>query len=304
MPKLIIPVLFLLMAIFFVYILNIKTVTTIKFFPIDREVTIEQANTSLSLDNNDEIVWEINSISSDQAFLRQDVSLLYENGKFKGVHSQWKQNIADLTAEHRFKPMNSSRLEAISFHHAEVHHSNDTITSAQKMTNERIYLIKENDQFHLFNKADNKKESIWKEKLDKMTEQQLKFYWNKLIDHFQIDKDKYLLIPLTELYQYEEQNFPNLDQKSTKEVIGRLWEGLYKNYILLLRENEQSIDVHYIPLILVANDASHLLVIFELNGEKQKLIQQIPQASSTYKGNEDSPKYHTKLRKLLSMYKG
>lgn len=275
MPKLFFPILFLCFVVFLVYILKFKTVTTMKFFPIDEVVTIEQANTNLTMENDDDIIWNIRSKSSEQAFLRQDVSLLYENGKFKGVHNQWKQNVAELDAEHSFQFSNNSRLEAISFHHAEVHRSNDEITSAQKMTSDRLYVMKENKSYNSFKKPQNDKESMWSDKLDHITEQQLKFYWNRLLDHFQIKRKDYDLIPLTELYHYDEHNFPNHDRNETDEILGKLWEGLYKNYILLLRENEYRVHEHYVPLILLAKDGSHLLVIFELNGEKQQLIQKI-----------------------------
>lgn len=279
MPKLILPIIFIISVLFLIYLVKIKTVTTIKFFPFDEEVTIENASTNITLNGGSDIIWTIKSNSSEPSFLRQDVSLLYENGKFKGVHSQWKQNIAELEASYRFPSTYSAKIEAISFHHAELHRYQDQITSAQKMTYEQAYLVKENETYNLFKEPENKKETTWKEKLDQMTERQLKFHWNQLMNYFQIDKDQYILIPLTDLSLYENNPFPNLNQTETNEVIGKLWEGLYKNYILRLRESENQYKEHYEPLVLVAKDGTHLLVLFELNGEKQQLIQRIPQAN-------------------------
>src|SRR5699024_135037 len=64
--------------------------------------------------------------------------------------------------------------------------------------------------------------------LHKMMHTQLKTYWNQLFKHFRIQTENYHLVPLTELYKYTETNLPSLSREETEQVIGRLWEGLYK----------------------------------------------------------------------------
>lgn len=247
-----------------------------KYFPPDDNVFFDNVETNINLvKNTDEIEWSVESTSSDVAYLRQDVSLLYENGKFKGVLNKWRQNVDHLDLSKRFYQANSSLLKAISFHHGEIHDPNDQISSIQKMTSNQLYFINDSNTIYSFHEPSNANEKKWERDLNKMTNQQLESHWNKLINQLDIAINDYDRIPLTELAQYENKPLPGRTEAETKKIIGQLWEGLYKNYILLLKEEENLQDKHYMPLILLAKNNDHLLVIFELNNKNQKLIQKI-----------------------------
>lgn len=262
-------------CLFFILKSNL-TVTTMKYFPPDDNVFFDNAETNINLlKNTDEIEWSVESTSSDVAYLRQDVSLLYENGKFKGVLNKWRQNVDHLDLSKRFYQANSSLLKAISFHHGEIHNPNDQISSIQKMTSDQLYFINDRNTIYSFHEPSNADEKKWESDLNKMTDQQLENHWNKLINQLDIAINEYDRIPLTELAQYENKPLPGRTEAETKKIIGQLWEGLYKNYILLLKEKENLQDKHYMPLILLAKNNDHLLVIFELNNTNQKLIQKI-----------------------------
>ncbi|MEI3611707.1 hypothetical protein [Pseudogracilibacillus sp. SO30301A] len=252
------------------------SVTTMKYFPLDDNVFFDNAETNINfLKSTDEIEWSVESTSSDVAYLRQDVSLLYENGKFKGVLNKWRQNVDHLDLSKHFIQSNSSLLQAISFHHGEIHYPNDQISSIQKMTSNQLYFIRDSNTIYSFHEPSNANERKWERDLNKMTHQQLDNHWTKLINQLDIAIKEYDSIPLTELAQYENKPLPGRTEAETKKIIGQLWEGLYKNYILLLKEEKNRQDEHYMPLILLAKNNDHLLVIFELNNKNQKLIQQI-----------------------------
>lgn len=263
-----------LSTILFLYIVTMKSTDTMTYFPPDQHSSFIVNKNSLSL-LNDELVWEIESKTNENNYLRQDVALIYENGQFKGVINLWKQN-ENLLQKQKWIPHNGNKFyDTISFHHGEIHHDNDRITSIQKMTKNSIYVYETNSQIVSFKHAQTKNEQKIKESLDERNNQILAIYWQRLIDHFQLDQSKYIAIPLTKLVKFNDEKLLSLSERETYRVIGQLWEGLYKNYIIDVL-NEKTHDIpHYMPLILIAKDLTHLHVIYELNGEKKLLKQKI-----------------------------
>jgi len=259
-----------------IYLFKSKFVTTtMQYFPIDEHAIFDDAHTELSFSpEKQKVEWMIHSMSSESAYLRQDISLLYENGKFKGVQNKWEQNQMQLLLSQSYAQKNSSLLQTISFHHGEFHRSTDKINSIQQMTSDQLYFINEINQ-HSFHFPSSSFEKKWERKLNEITEQQLKYHWNNLIKHFDINEHNYNSVPLTELVQYEHTVLPGRTKEETKKIIGQLWEGIYKNYIVLLHDKENQQSTHYIPLILLHKTDDHLLIVFELNHKKQKLIQKI-----------------------------
>jgi len=266
------------LIIFILYQMYNQTTTTMKYFPIDESTFILDAFTELQYDSKEDIVnWTVHSSSSDQVYLRQDVSLVYQNGMFKGIQSKWKNNETFIEQNEVIPFKDDTLLQSITFHHGEVHHNNnqDQITSMQQMTDASLYLIRENATVHHFREPSTSKEKKWQEKLTKKTTQQLQTHLDTLLDFHQITIDNYDAIPLHELSKYNDQPLPNLNMDITSKVIGQFWEGFYNNYITLLMSYKKEIPPHYMPFILVAKDQSHLLVLYEMDGEKEKLIQHI-----------------------------
>ena len=68
-----------------------------------------------------------------------------------------------------------------------------------------------------------------------------------------------------------------MSQQETNVLIGRLWEGIYKNYVIPASESSENQLESYIPLILIDKQNTHLYVLFELNGGREQLIQRIPE---------------------------
>lgn len=264
-----------------------KDQTTVKFFPLDQEKRFEDTSTSLTLlseSDQDEydIQWKTESLVDEPIYLRQDVSLLYSDGQLKGILSKWKESGQNLFQDTNVHGEDSSHYQAITFHHGELHYPDDNIKSIQDMSKAELYVIDSPlTPLESFETPENTTQKDWKKTLDHATNQQLHYEWNKYINHFQINKSQYEAIPLTSLPDYETKPFPSLSADQTLQVIGQLWEGLYKNYVLEFTSNKDEPSRSYVPLVLAEKKGTHLLVLFENSkGEKEKLIQRYPFSST------------------------
>ncbi|TCT26969.1 hypothetical protein EDD68_101329 [Melghiribacillus thermohalophilus] len=260
---------------------------TIKFFPLDDQIQFKTAETHLSLftemdEDTYKVLWKVNSRVDQPIYLRQDVSLLFVDGKLKGIMNQWKEEESLLQQKAVIREEDSSYLEAISFHHGEIHYPDDIIKSVQNLSHTDMYVIDSpHSPLESFSEPENERHREWKQTMDHTISQQLMYFWKQLIEHYDISLKDYTPIPLTNLWKYENRPFPGLTQPQTNQVMGQLWEGLYKNYITGIRDENQSLlkplDT-YVPLILIHKDGKQLMVLFEDGlGNKQRLLQRIPE---------------------------
>ncbi|WP_099158505.1 hypothetical protein [Virgibacillus ndiopensis] len=270
---------FVVLAGFF-YIGKLSSVPAITYFPIDQETTFVDTTTNIEFysqqgNNSYDISWTSNSKSDKKVYLRQDASLLFDNGRLKGVLSKWKQNEDTIQLNQKLSNEDSSYFQAISFHHGEVHYPDDKIKSIHQMSYDELYVVDSpTTPLESFKIPKSEFETEWKNLLDLTTKQQLIYHWNKLMNHFDINKEDYITIPLTNLYKYNEENLPNMTAEQTDQIIGQLWEGLYKNYILPATSPADNKLSSYIPIVLFDKKNTHLLVLYEVNGKKERLIQQ------------------------------
>lgn len=271
-------IVFMICAFGFVY-LKANTVPTISFFPLDEDSSFSYTNSSLKLqtkkeNNSYRINWTSESTSNKKMYLRQDASLLYDNGRLRGVRSKWVQDTAKIQVDEELSGKGSSFFQVISFHHGEIHTNDTQIKSIHHMSHTNMYVI---DSARLplvaFTSPENSEEKRWKKLLERTTKQQLLIHWSQLSRHFNINLDSYLTVPLTNLFKYNKQPLPSMSQEQTDKIIGQLWEGLYKNYVIPAANTDNDKGLNYIPIILFDKQQKHLLVLFELNGKKQKLIQ-------------------------------
>lgn len=258
-----------------------NTFETFSFFPLDNQSSIENAGTTLKLTEEDGVnkygvQWEVRSSSDKELYLRQDVSLLFDNGRLRGVKSKWAQNTNKIQFTEKVSGEDSSFFQAISFHHGENHYANEQIRSVQKMSYDELYIIDSpTSPLTSFEIPQDTYEEEWKELLDRSSMQQLLFNWHQLLHHYDIDINHYIPISLVDLHNYDNNPLPNFSQVETNIIIGRLWEGLYKNYIIPALDPPNDYLESYVPLILLDKRNNHILVLFELNGNKEKLIQRI-----------------------------
>ncbi|MCA1031735.1 hypothetical protein LCL95_11935 [Bacillus timonensis] len=257
---------------------------SIIFFPIDPSVVFEVADTTLSLveeKDNDEytLEWDVTSILNKEVFLRQDISLLYSNGRLKSSLSEWEDNSKKLAQYKKVSGEDSSHFIAVSYHHGEIHEG-ESIFSTQKMSSDELYVIDSSfSSLQSFRTPETAAEKEWKNVLDHVTKQQLTYTWEKLINHFSIDKEQYDCLPLTSLVLYNEEPLFNMDQSFSQKTIGQLWEGLYKNYFLGIKKEDGTVvepSGSILPLILFSKDQTHIIVLTEtINGYPVQLIQRL-----------------------------
>jgi len=247
-----------------IYVLTKSSLPAITYFPIDEQMKFDFVQTNLKVtpkNQKQQLIWTSYSKSEQPLYLRQDVSLLYEDGLFKGVQSKWIEDQATILLEKDMPAQDQRLYQSISYHYGEIHQPNKKINSIGEMSSSELFSKHANHQ--------SKAEKV---------NQKLTSHWNTLMEQFELNPNSYVAIPLTKLYMYNDKSLPTLSQGKTDEVIGQLWEGLYKNYMIPISQSLDTDETHHIPLILFHKDGSHLMVIYTINGEKKKLIQQISHA--------------------------
>lgn len=209
--------------------------------------------------------WDVTSITDKEIFLRQDISLLFSDGKLIDSLSEWEDRSQKLAQYKKVNGEDSSHYQAISLHYGEIHLGNEQIRSTQKMTSDHLYVIdSEFTTLFSFEVAQSEEEKEWQEILDKVKNQHLEFSWNQLIDFYHIDVSKYKTYSLIDLATFDTVALSGLTKTNTKEVVGSLWEDLYKNYFLGLKTREGKVIEPIgstMPLILIAKDYSHHIIL-------------------------------------------
>lgn len=254
---------------------------TIIFFPIDESVSFKSSGTTLSLgkENDHSIDWKTEAKLDRKAYLRQDLALLYTNGLLKGKMGKWRQNTADLIQKETIKGNESSKVDAITFHYAELHQPGDTITSAQTMSNDSLYIIDSAfTPLSAFRVAKSSEEIEWKKVLHRNVRNKQKTSLQNAQKTHGVNLAEYSIIPLNELKRFREEPLPGFSRMESAEIIGRLWEGIYKNYFLGIRKSDGTVvepNDSTMPLILISRDKTHLLVITETKDGESVLLKQL-----------------------------
>lgn len=276
--------LIILIAIFYIFQQKQIAKESITYFPIDPTVSFPKANTSLTFSKKrfDEysILWQSNSSINKQAYLRQDMSLLYANGKLKSTMGEWKQNTLELSEEKTVVERESNFLQAITFHYAEIHDTNARIFSSQKISADNLYVV--NSKFEntplSFHTPNNLVEKDWATTMDKEALDYVDYSFRQGLKKFHISADQYdTKLLLTELPKYNDTPLPLFSKEQSAKIIGQLTEGLYKNYFLgIIKEDGTIVDPigSSVPVLLI--NENHLLVLFTTeDGEPIVLRQQI-----------------------------
>ncbi|WP_141431590.1 hypothetical protein [Bacillus sp. 03113] len=270
-------------TVMFMFQKNDQVEESIIFFPIDSSISFKLTKTDLSLPertntNDYSFLWKVTSILEQKAYLRQDISLLYKNGRLISKMGKWEQNTDTIVQDKSVQSQESGQYMAISFHHAELHPENEQIFSAQQISEDLLYVIDSSfSPFSAFHQPKKKEEKEWKHILDQITNQDLAYSWQKGIETYHINKENYFFIPLSKLINYQNFPLPSFSKEKTDQIIGQLWEGLYKNYFLgIQKKNGSFIDPvgSKMPLILLSKDRTHLLVLFEASDGEMILLRQ------------------------------
>jgi hypothetical protein len=253
------------LTIFFTY----KPVKeTIIYFPIDPSVTFLKSKTHLAAEEKKDqyrIDWTVSSQLDKNAFLRQDVGLLFLNGKLIGIQKDWEQNKQSLNQEQAFTLSNDGVLEGISFHYAELHPTQETYRSAQSLSDALLYVMDSSGtDFHAFSRPFTVEEVKFKNRTDSMVQKLQEQTLKKAADSFSLNLQHYKVLPLTKLKNQEAVFFSGLTESKRAETIGQLWEGLYKNYVInIKKENGTVLNPinSTVPLLLLNKNLKELLVV-------------------------------------------
>src|SRR5690625_6449854 len=84
------------------YVLTKCSRPAIIYFPIGEQMKLDFVQTKLKVtpkNQKQQLIWTSYSKSEQPLYLRQDVSLLYEDGLFKGVQSKWIEDQATILLE-------------------------------------------------------------------------------------------------------------------------------------------------------------------------------------------------------------
>lgn len=257
----------------------------LKVFPIDKHVQFNNASSRLTIQQRKgkssyNVILRTNSETNSPTFLRQDIALIYTNGVLISILYGWKENLAYFEQNLAIKGEGSARYNVITFHHAEIHNPDNVITSQQAMSHDQAYILSSAfSSLSFFREAQTNTQAQWQRILDHAIKEQWNYQWNYLIQYFKIDPRQYELIPFTQLPIYQTVPLPNFSQAETLQIIGGIWEGVYRHYVLGLTNSLGKPlypEGSTLPILLLANDGSHLKLLFRSSkGQEVQLIQQI-----------------------------
>ncbi|MED1205135.1 hypothetical protein [Heyndrickxia acidicola] len=244
---------------------------TIIYFPLHPKAHFLNAKTQLSAEplNNSpfyNINWSVTSLLDRKAYLRQDAGLLFEDGKLKSIigPAEWKQTADTINETRTFTDKSSHLFQAIAFHYGEIHEK-QKITSVQQMSHDSLYVIQTaNNSLYSFRQAQDSVQVQWERELNQKSQRYLHLLWKKGMEQWSLKADSYTSIPLTDLYQYNSEPLPGFTRTQSDQIIGRLWEGLYKQYITGIKKEDGTVISPInsaVPLVLINPTLRELLVL-------------------------------------------
>jgi hypothetical protein len=259
---------------------------TIIFFPIDPSLSFDSASTHIAANQNNDhyaMEWSEQSVLNSDAYLRQDISLLYTNGKLTGILRDWSQNTRSINQREGFTKKESGLFQSVTFHYAEVHPSQTDIVSAHALTDDQLYVIfSPFSEFQFFTRPLSAEQKEWKLTLDQKAHSVMAESLNQAIARFELNRHRYRIVSLPDLETKQEELLSGFTKAKQKEIVGKLWEGLYRNYVLGVKKadgSETSPMNSTVPQLLVSNDNKELLLVFSVSdGSPVILRQNLPSA--------------------------
>lgn len=274
----------LVTALLFYYLNRTQTKQSLVSFPEDQSLSFTRANTSLMAKKGNQnqlfsVNWKVSSATNKSTYLRQDISLLYEDGRLISVLNKWKNNTQALKQMKTIDASDSGHFEAITVHHAEAHYPNDVIKAKIKLTYDHLYIMA-SPLSHLtsFKIPMTTLEKEWYQVLDKTTHQQLHYILEQAYYKYKINPANYYIFPMSYLHVYNENCLPGLSSQETHRVISNLWEGLYNNYVMGIKTNQGNVISPLgssIPYILFSKKGSHLLIVTQASSGEIILLKQM-----------------------------
>ncbi|MFC7393345.1 hypothetical protein [Scopulibacillus cellulosilyticus] len=273
---------FLIAFLFYYFTRNSELEESITYFPEDAKLDYIYNNTSLTIKPQNQgkhfkVLWQTSSKTNQQVYLREDVSLLYNNGRLTSILSKWRQNVQTLNQEKTLDFDESGHFEAITIHHAEKH-ADQNITGKDVMSyDQRYVMVSANQPISIFKVPVTPEELGWYHVLDSSVKTEQREILEEAAEQFHIHPAAYFIFPLTYLHVYNQNILPGLDKKTSHRAVSQLWEGLYKNYILGIKLKENQVEDPIgssMPIILYDKNSTHFLVITKTRSGKLALFKQ------------------------------
>ncbi|MBM7646363.1 hypothetical protein JOD45_002591 [Scopulibacillus daqui] len=256
---------------------------SITYFPEDSELSYIYNKTTLTIEPQNQskpfkILWQTGSKTNQKVYLREDVSLLFKNGRLASILSKWRKNAQTIHQEKTLSFHDSGHFEAITIHHAEKHTNQNVYTGKDIMSYDQRYVMAPKNQPISFFKVPVTPEELgWYHVLDSAVKQDQQEILEEASKQFHIHLASYYIFPLTYLHIYNQNTLPGLDKKTSHRAVSQLWEGLYKNYILgiKLKENQTENPIgSSVPFILYDKNSTHFLIITKTASGKLALFKQ------------------------------
>lgn len=256
------------------------------YYPLDPHTRFLQSQTSLQWTkqiNKDQytIKWEFSSTLNQQSFVRQDMSLLYEDGHLIDKITEQAPNTKTIKMNKIIKREDSGHYEAITLHYAQLQDPNGQILSQRQMSYDQLYVtaspFSQMDRFEIPQTAEEKQ---WKKILNRTSQQKLAFAWNELQKHYHIHDKQFYHFSLPYLHIYDYNRLPGCTKRETEQAVGKLWDLLYRQYftgIHLANGKTVSPIGSTVPLLLFAKDRSCFIILIQTKANHDvKLVLPLP----------------------------
>ena len=248
----------------------------IKFFPIDSKVNFIDIGSRLEIYQKDaryRVVGESWGETNEKVYLRQDLNLLFQNGFLVKRSYPWKEQTAWLINKIQIFIDKASVYNLISYHHAEIH-KNDVITSQQIVTNDRLYAIYFQNNWEFFRDPQNARQKEQQDQINLALTIQRKELLELAIKELNINQGNYEIFDLDTFSLNKESRI--LKDKDWEKILGGVWEGIYREYVLGFSDDELSYFSPPMPWILVDKNATHLLILLQKSNRSfEKLLMEI-----------------------------
>ena len=265
---------------------NAKVQSTLQFFPFNEKAKFSEANTSLTLKEPDktkdkyEVTLSVNSILDQSAYLRQDMSLLFQNGRLIDLLRGWKKDETTMNQTLTVEGHESSLFEAVTIHYGEIH-EDDSPTSTFKTTDASLYVISSRfGPIKSFQAPETEEQKDWAFTLRSVATSRLTKVLDRYIDKTQIDLSHYTVLPITELAAKKQALLSEYSDREQLAIIEKLWESLYSIYVTGIKKQDGTIVDPIdstIPLILREKQSNRLiLLIQDKTGNLHEFYQQLP----------------------------
>lgn len=262
----------------------------IKLLPIHPIAQFNKAQSSLSLRKIGDQSYSLNLLLSSeisrQADIMQDISFIYSNGVLINKQSAWQSQTSSLQHSYLILGDGSKRYDVITLHLAEYHHQNKHTFSQFTVSTDKIYYLSSSiSGSDLFRKPSTNTQKHWKRILDHSIQRQWQIQWNNLIQHFKINHDDYIMLPMYQLQYYNHKPISSFTPSMTKKFIATIWSSLYNYHID--HKKTQSLVGSSMPITLIHKKGHHIkLLFFNAKGKMVQITYEFEKNEAIVETNE------------------